>query len=113
MINETPNLEYLEQLAAGDPRVRQNIFDVMVKEYFADYQEYKAAIEQNDVKKRITFVHRLKHKIGFLGMEYAYQIAHRYEEELRRNSDRFQPEFEAVLLKIQEFINSTPSLWNV
>ncbi|MEN9336547.1 MAG: hypothetical protein RLZZ500_1534 [Bacteroidota bacterium] len=110
MIKETPNLEYLEQLAAGDQKVRQTIFDVMVKEYCADYQEYKAATVQNDMKKSIIFVHRLKHKIGFLGMEYSYQIAHRYEEELRRNSNRFAPEFEAVLEQIQEFINSTPSL---
>lgn len=110
MIKETPNLEYLEQLAAGNPKVKQTIFDVMSKEYFADYHEYIAAVAENDIKKCSTFVHRLKHKIGFLGMEYSYQIAHRYEEELGRNSDRFKAEFEAVLMQIHEFINSTHSL---
>lgn len=110
MINETPNLEYLEQLASGDSNVRKTIFDVMVKEFHADYQEYSLAVTQNDIKKCTIFVHRLKHKIGFLGMEYSYQIAHRYEEELRRNSDRFKVEFEAILVQIQDFINTTPSL---
>ncbi|WP_297509207.1 Hpt domain-containing protein [Flavobacterium sp.] len=110
MMYENPNLDYLEQLAAGDLTVRKTIYALMVNEFDSDFEAYKKAKLQNDAQACIALVHRLKHKIGFLGMEYSYQIANRYEVELRRNSDRFAAEFDAVLDQIHEFIQKTPQL---
>ncbi|WP_297516983.1 Hpt domain-containing protein [Flavobacterium sp.] len=106
MAHEQPNLDYVHRLADGDTFLKKRLIAVMVSEFKADYDEYKNASAEFDFKKIITFVHRLKHKIGFLGMEYSYQIAHKYEEELHKNEGRLAPEFEHIMSQIKHFVNT-------
>jgi len=113
MAHEQPNLDYVHRLADGDTFLKKRLIAVMVSEFQADYTEYKKANAEFDFKKIITFVHRLKHKIGFLGMEYSYQIAHKYEEELHKNEGRLAPEFEHIMSQIKHFINTLEEWWNV
>jgi hypothetical protein len=106
MAHEQPNLDYVHRLTDGDTLLKQRLIAVMVSDFQADYTEYKKASAEFDFKKIITFVHRLKHKIGFLGMEYSFQIAHKYEEELYKNEVRLAPEFEYIMTQIEDFINT-------
>jgi HPt (histidine-containing phosphotransfer) domain-containing protein len=49
-------------------------------------------------------VHKLKHKIGILGLENSYQIAGRFEQNLRNHNLENQREFEVILKNITNFI---------
>ena len=106
MAAEQPNLDYVHRLSDGDSLLEKRLIAVMISEFESDYEDYKKAVADTDYKKIITFVHRLKHKIGFLGMEYSYQIAHKYEEELHKNESRLAPEFEHIMTQISDFINT-------
>lgn len=113
MAVEQPNLDYVHRLSDGDSLLEKRLIAVMISEFESDYKDYKMAVADTDYKKIITFVHRLKHKIGFLGMEYSYQIAHKYEEELHKNEGRLAPEFEHIMTQISDFINTLEERWNV
>ena len=103
-MNEEPNLIYLNKISDGDKTVRKRLLLVLKEEFTQEAEEYKFNIINNNLSSASEKVHKIRHKIGFLGMDQAYDLANQYEQNLRTNSIQLKNEFEIILDVINEFV---------
>lgn len=78
----------------------------MLKEEFP--LERDLYIEKFDAKNYANAsddVHKLKHKISLLGLAQGFEIATKYEKELRDNNTELHASFVEVLDKIDAYLN--------
>lgn len=104
-MKEEPNIDYINQLANGDESIKNRLIQVMKEELPIEIENYNANIEKLNWLGAAENVHKLRHKIGFLGLENAYQLSYEYEQNLREQSVLLRKEFETVLKKIINFIS--------
>lgn len=103
-MKEEPNFIYLNQLSAGEQAVKDRLLSVLKEEFATEYEVYKANISNSNLLFASEIVHKIRHKIGFLGMEKAYDLTSDYEKNLKNNSLDLKEEFETVLGVINAFI---------
>lgn len=101
---ENPNLEYINQLAAGNKEFEVKIISILKSELPQEVIIYQEAIASKRYKAAADCVHKLKHKVSFLGLIEGYAIAEKYEEALKTNQIEMKVEFEEILKKIQNFV---------
>ena len=104
-MKEEPNIEYINQLANGDESIKNRLIKVLKEELPVEIENYNANIEKLNWIEAAENVHKLRHKIGFLGLENAYQLSYEYEQNLRDQSILLKKEFEVILKKIINFIS--------
>jgi hypothetical protein len=104
-MKELPNIEYIHQLANGDEPIKNRLIEVLKEELPIEVENYYASINKLNWLEAAENVHKLRHKIGFLGLENAYQLSNEYEQNLRMKSILLKNEFEIVLEKIINFIS--------
>lgn len=103
---ETPNLSYIETLAAGDSSFKTQLISIVKAELPLEIEEYKTNIESENWKNTAENVHKLKHKISILGLEKAYYLAIDYEEQLLEGKVQLKEKFEDILLSMSEFVET-------
>lgn len=103
-MNEVPNLIYLNQLSDGDEAIKTRLMLVLKEEFFKEVEEYKLNMMNDNFSLASEIVHKIRHKIGFLGMLNAYDLANQYQLNLEDNSLNLKDDFEIILNKINEFI---------
>lgn len=103
-MNETPNFIYLNQLSDGDDDIKNKLLVVLKEEFVSEFKEYNTNMINKDLLSASEKVHKLRHKIGFFGMEKAYELSNEYEQNLINNSDILKTEFEETLSIIYKFI---------
>ncbi|WP_299060860.1 Hpt domain-containing protein [uncultured Polaribacter sp.] len=103
---EQPNLEYINQLARGNESIKNELIDVIKTEFPEEKQEYLESFQKQEYKKIEENVHRLKHKISILGLEKSYEIANKYEHNLRESSIEGAKEFDDILQVISAYIET-------
>ena len=101
---ETPNLTFIHKLSGNDAEFEKELIDVIKTEFPREKNDYLKAIEEKDFKKIEETVHKLKHKISILGLEKSYELADAYENALRENDNSLQQKFDAILLKITNYL---------
>jgi HPt (histidine-containing phosphotransfer) domain-containing protein len=101
---ENPNLEYINQLSAGNKDFEVKIISILKTELPQEIQIYKDAIVSEHYKIAADCVHKLKHKISFLGLVEGYAVAEKYENALKVGQIDMKIEFEDILNKIQDFV---------
>lgn len=104
-MKEEPNIAYINQLANGDESIKKRLIRVLKEELPVEVENYNLNIEKLNWLEAAENVHKLRHKIGFLGLENAYQLSYEYEQNLREQSVLLKKEFEVVLKKIINFIS--------
>jgi HPt (histidine-containing phosphotransfer) domain-containing protein len=104
-MEEVPNINYIIQLSNGDESIKKRLINVLKEELPMEVENYNANIEKLNWLEAAENVHKLRHKIGFLGLENAYQLSYEYEQNLREQSILLKKEFEVVLKKIINFIS--------
>lgn len=104
-MEEKPNLNYVNTLSDGDESIRQKLITILKEEYPQEQESYyKASLSLNFIEMA-ECVHKLSHKIGFLGLEEDHFKAQLFEENLRNGSVQNQIDFEKCLDKIENFIS--------
>lgn len=101
---EKPNLDQIDQLAGGDELFKKQLLEVLNKEFPIEKQFYFDCVKNDEKIKVAEIVHKLKHKIGILGLDKSYKIAVQYENSLRDGAYDYQEEFEVVLSIISKFL---------
>ena len=71
---------------------------------------YKSRIYYNNMKNDnfklcAENVHKIKHKISILGLEKSYEIAERYENNLREGNSALQDKFSDILNNVTNYLN--------
>ncbi|WP_299048262.1 Hpt domain-containing protein [uncultured Polaribacter sp.] len=105
-MQETPNLNYVNQLARGDEAIKNELITVIKTEFPEEKEDYYKSVKEQEFKKIEENVHRLKHKISILGLEKSYKIANEFEHNLRERSLEKQQDFEKILIAITNYIET-------
>ena len=103
---EQPNLEYINRLARGDESIKKELINIIKTEYPEEIKEYYSSIESGVFKRIEENVHRLKQKISILGLVKSYEIANKFETNLRKLDLNGQEDFEKILRLITQYIKT-------
>lgn len=101
---ENPNLKYIKKLAKGDKAFEVKLINIIKTEFPDEIAIYFNNFERKNYRKAAQNVHKLKHKIGVLGLEKSYQVAEHYENNLRGDNIKLSQEFEAILENITVYL---------
>lgn len=102
---EQPNLSYINSMSGGEKAFEERLLDIIKKEFPQEKQVYFDNLNSGNHQRTAQNVHKLKHKISILGLVKSYDVATRYEENLRNNDATLQKEFEAILLVMTDYLN--------
>ncbi len=102
---EQPNLDYVNELAAGDEAFKNKLLAVVKEELPQEMQLYFENYNNSAFAKAAENVHKLKHKLGILGIVQGYQTAIDYEAELNQGKSTLKNEFDNLLRRCESFVN--------
>jgi len=69
---EEPNLSYIKNIAEDDLDFEKILLMVLKEEFYEEQASYRNNFSDNNLKETSLIVHKLKHKIGLLGLEKSY-----------------------------------------
>lgn len=101
---ETPNLDYIREIAGGNEEFEKKFLSIIQLEFPKEKEEYLSLLNEGDYDESAKVVHKLKHKLGILGLTDGYKMAIKYEEALKMGNTSMREEFNLVLGSVEEFI---------
>ncbi|EZH73591.1 hypothetical protein ATO12_16780 [Aquimarina atlantica] len=105
-MNESPNLIYIKELAAGSEAFEQKLIGIVKREFPDEKDEFLKNYTSKAYTKAAENVHKLKHKIGMFGFEEGYQTAIDFEEELKSSNTSLYSKFILILESIEHFLKT-------
>ena len=105
-IMETPNLNYIQELAGEDEIFKNKFISILKDEFPIEKIEYLDNIKNNATMAASLNVHKLKHKLNILGLEKSYRIAVIFEEELRLGNNRLKDDFLKIMNSIEAYLKT-------
>ncbi len=103
---EQPNLNYIKELSGGDEAFEAKLINVILLEFPEEKAIYLKNITEKKYKETAENVHKIKHKISILGLEKSYEVAAKYEENLKQNNSVLKEEFDSILKNITEYLTT-------
>lgn len=103
---EQPNLNYLKSLSNGNTLLEERFLLIIKNEFPVDVEEFYQYLQEKHYSAASKKVHKIKHKIAFLGLENGCKTAILFENNLKNYATDLLPEFEAILETINEFIKT-------
>ena len=101
---EQPNLTYIKNMSAGDTEFELKVIHIIKSEFFQEQQMYFSCIQKQDPKITAEIVHKIKHKIGILGLMKGYEFTTSFELELKKGKFDRKSEFESILVTINNYL---------
>jgi HPt (histidine-containing phosphotransfer) domain-containing protein len=105
MKNQEPNFSYIESLSGGDVAFRARLLEVLKSELPVEIADFKSLIRDHKFDKAAELVHKMKHKMALLAMDGAYELAVRFENELRQGNPELLSDFNGILEKMTTFLS--------
>ena len=105
-MTETPNDNYIKQLANGNIAFEQKLITIIKKEFSEEKATFLKNFKLKNYHNTAENVHKLKNKIGMLSLEKGYKLATDFENELKSKKTILYPEFVLLLNKMEEFITT-------
>ncbi len=99
-----PNLNYINELSGDDELFKKKLISIFKKEFPEEKTVFLQNYTTQKWKDAAENVHKLKHKIGMLGLEEGYQVAIDFENELLAHKNTLFPKFMLILDDIEDFI---------
>ncbi|UOY08116.1 Hpt domain-containing protein [Muricauda sp. SCSIO 64092] len=101
---EIPNLDYIKEISGGNEEFEKKFLSIIQVEFPKEKEDYCNLLKGGQLEESAKVVHKIKHKFGILGLNNAYKIAIKYEEDLKIGNTALKEDFESVLDTVQEFI---------
>ncbi len=105
-MSELPTLITIKKISAGDKEFEKKLLSIIKRELPLEIDLYNENYKIGNYIKVADSVHKLNHKINIFGLEKGILVASKFENELRQGSSDMKAEFDDVLEKITQFINS-------
>ncbi len=102
---EKPNIEYINKLSRNDAVIKQKFIGILKFELPIEIDAYYMSLHLNKWAQTKECIHKLKNKIGVLGLENSYNLTDDYEKSNQSNRKYLQLEFEKTLTLMQQFVN--------
>ncbi|NAS32203.1 Hpt domain-containing protein [Flavobacteriaceae bacterium R38] len=105
-MKDTPNIEYIENLARGNEDFKRKLIGVIQKELPVERNVYIKNFNAGDFEEASQNVHKLKHKISILGLNKGYSLAEELERSLKNNTplNNSHTEFINLLQIMEDFV---------
>ncbi|TAI47163.1 Hpt domain-containing protein [Flagellimonas allohymeniacidonis] len=101
---ELPNLDYIKEISGGNEDFEKKFLSIIQNEFPKEKNEYLENLEREDLEESAKIVHKIKHKLGILGLQQGYRLAIKYEEDLKYGNTNLKSDFHEVLHTVEEFI---------
>lgn len=101
---EQPNFSYIEEISHGDEAFKQKIISLLKEELPLEIKEFKKNYTKQNYKEAAANVHKLKHKIGILGIPKDHELASAFEKDLKIGNISLYNDFDLILKKIVKFV---------
>lgn len=105
-MTENPNLNYINDLASGSEEFKEKLVAIVKREFPLEKDVFLKNYTEKEYEMAAENVHKLKHKIGMLGLESAYQTAVDFEEELLSGGNSLFSKFMCTLDTIEDFLTT-------
>ncbi len=101
---EQPNLDYIKEISGGNEEFEKKFLSIIQTEFPKERTEYLENLENDNLEESAKVVHKIKHKLGILGLTEGYKLAIKYEEDLKYGDTKLKEEFQQILQSVEEFI---------
>ncbi|MGX1928611.1 Hpt domain-containing protein [Flagellimonas sp. 2504JD4-2] len=101
---EQPNLDYIKEISGGNEDFEKKFLTIIQTEFPKEKSDYLETLESDNLEESAKIVHKIKHKLGILGLTGGYKLAVKYEEDLKYGDTKLKDEFEDILQSVEEFI---------
>lgn len=101
---EIPNLDYIKEIAGGNEGFEKKFLSIIQIEFPKERADYTHLLDTGNLEDAAKVVHKIKHKLGILGLSEGYKMAIKYEEDLKIGNTALKEDFEGVLNAVEEFI---------
>ena len=103
---EHPNLDYIKEISGGNEVFEKKFLNIIQTEFPKEKEEYMENLESEKLDESAKIVHKIKHKLGILGLQEGYRLAIKYEEDLKYGDTKLKDEFNEILTSVEEFISN-------
>lgn len=103
-MTEKPNLDYIKEISGGNEEFEKKFLTIIQTEFPKEKNEYVENLERDSFEEAAKVVHKIKHKLGILGLNNGYKLAVKYEEDLKYGDIKLKEEFNEILKSVEEFI---------
>lgn len=101
---EKPNLDYIKEISGGNEDFEKKFLTIIQTEFPKEKNDYIEYLECDNLEESAKIVHKIKHKLGILGLTGGYKLAIKYEEDLKYGDTKLREEFQEILQSVEEFI---------
>ncbi len=101
---EQPNLDYIKEISGGNEDFEKKFLTIIQTEFPKEKSDYLENLESENLEESAKIVHKIKHKLGILGLTGGYKLAVKYEEDLKYGDTKLKEEFKQILQSVEEFI---------
>lgn len=101
---ENPNLKVIKEIAGDDVDFQNSILDIIKKEFPEEVNLFSKNFNDKNFSEAAGNVHKLKHKIGLLGLENGLKTATAFEKDLKKGITKLHENFLEVLDKIHVYL---------
>ena len=101
---EHPNLDYIKEISGGNEEFEKKFLNIIQMEFPKEKDEYMENLESQNHEESAKIVHKIKHKLGILGLQQGYRLAIKYEEDLKYGDTKLKSQFHEVLHTVEQFI---------
>ncbi|MEM7483879.1 MAG: Hpt domain-containing protein [Bacteroidota bacterium] len=103
-MTEKPNLDYIKEISGGNEEFEKKFLTIIQTEFPKEKQEYLDFLKEDNLEESAKIIHKIKHKLGILGLNTSYRLAVKYEEDLKRGDVQLKEEFDEVLKAVEDFV---------
>ena len=103
-MTEVPNLNYIKEIAGGNEEFEKKFLSIIQAEFPKEKEDYLQNLENEELEESAKVVHKIKHKLGILGLNNGYKLEIKYEEDLKYGDVKLKDEFMSVLEQVEAFI---------
>lgn len=101
---EEPNLSVIKEISGNDKEFENSILDVIKTEFPQEVELFTKNYDAKDYIEAANNVHKIKHKIGLLGLENGVNTATQFENELKTGNTKLHQKFLDILDKIHVYL---------
>ena len=103
---ETPNLSFIKEIAGNDEAFQNSILEIIKVEFIQEVNLFNTNFSLKKYKEAANDVHKIRNKIGLLGLERALEETSAFEKELKEGNTTLYQNFLEILNKIHLYLYS-------
>lgn len=101
---EQPNLLLIKEISGDDLVFENSILEIIKKEFLEEVNSFQKNFSSQNYAEASNTVHKIKHKIGLLGLNQGLEIATNFENQLKKGNITLHKNFLEILNKIHVYL---------